>query len=427
MIGQHIYDLACRLWPINRSITGSGVRTTLDMLRACLPQLQSYEVASGTQAFDWFVPKEWEVRAAWIKTPDGRTICNFKDNNLHLVGYSVPVRKTLSLTELQQHLFSKPELPTAIPYVTSYYKDFWGFCLTQVERESLQEGDYEVMVDARHFAGHLTYGELIIPGDTPQEIFLSTYICHPSMANNELSGPVVATFLARWLQELPHRRYTYRIVFIPETIGSIVYLSRHIDHLKSHVVAGYVLTCIGDERSYSFLPSRKANTYADRVAEHVLYWTDRGFRRYPWRDRGSDERQYCAPGVDLPMASIMRTKYAEYPEYHTSHDDLRRVVTPEGLRGGFEVVRRTLEALERDCLPKALVTCEPQLGKRGLYASLNTSLSAGLFLDLLSWADGEHSLLDIADRCVVPIWDLYPVLDTLVKHGLLQTVPVNTA
>lgn len=426
MIGYAMHNLARRLWPINRSLTGAGVRTTLAMLRdEELPDLQIYEIPSGTQAFDWVVPREWEVRNAWIRTPDGRIICEFRENNLHLVGYSIPVHKTLSLGELQTHLFSKPELPTAIPYVTSYYKDFWGFCLTHAERESLQEGDYEVMIDSRHFDGHLTYGELIIPGETQQEVLLSTYICHPSMANNELSGPVVTTFLARWLRELSSRRYTYRIVFVPETIGSIVYLSRNLDHLKSHVSAGYVLTCIGDERSYSFLPSRRTNTYADRVAEHVLSWTDKGFRRYPWKERGSDERQYCAPGVNLPVASIMRTKYAEYPEYHTSHDDLEHVVTPEGLRGGFEAVRRTLEALERDCFPMASVICEPQLGKRGLYASLNTSLNAGLYLDLLSWSDGEHSLIEIAELCAVPVWELYPALDTLLEHGLLTTTPIE--
>lgn len=427
MIGQAMHELASRLWPINRSITGEGVRTTLKMLREQLPNLQICEVASGTQAFDWRVPQEWEVRGAWIRTPDGKIICNFEDNNLHLVGYSIPVHETLSLDELQQHLFSKPELPTAIPYVTSYYKEFWGFCLSHAERELLQEGDYEVMIDARHFDGHLTYGELVVPGETQKEILLSTYVCHPSMANNELSGPVVTTFLARWLLELTARRYTYRVVFVPETIGSIVYLSRHLDHLKSHVIAGYVLTCIGDERSYSFLPSRRANTYADRVAEHVLSWIDSSFRRFPWKDRGSDERQYCAPGVDLPVASIMRTKYAEYPEYHTSHDDLKRVVTPAGLRGGFEVLRRTLEAFERDCLPQASVICEPQLGKRGLYSSLNTSRNAGLYLDLLSWSDGAHSLLEIAEQCAVPIWDLYPVLDALLAHGLLKTTAIDFA
>lgn len=420
-IGEQMHALARQLWPINRSLTGDGVRQTLAWLRdQHLPGLTLHEVPSGTAAFDWTVPPEWQVREAYIVTPTGRRICDFSVNNLHLVGYSVPVRQTLSLDELQAHLYSLPDQPEAIPYVTSYYARRWGFCLRHDQRARLEPGDYQVVVDSTLFDGSLSYGELLIPGDTPQEVLLSTYVCHPSMANNELSGPCVATFLGRWLAALPRRRLSYRIVFIPETIGSLVYLSRHLATLKQNVVAGFIVNCVGDERAYSFLPSRRDGTLSDLAARHVLKWLAPGYKTYGWSDRGSDERQYCAPGIDLPIASVMRSKYAEYPEYHTSLDDLEHVVTPAGLAGGYEALRRTIEAIERDCRPRCTVLGEPQLGKRGLYPSVSTKdAQVPLILNLLGWADGDHSLFQIADRCGVPVWDLYGLLDQLLEHQLL--------
>ncbi len=255
-----MHALATELFPICRSITGDGVRKTLDILRRELPDLRTFEVASGSRAFDWTVPPEWNIRHASITGPDGETIVDFRDNNLHVVSYSHSVNAVLSLEELQKNLHSLPEQPDAIPYLTSYYKSQWGFCLTQRQREALKPGQYRALIDSTIAAGHLTYGELLIPGDSPEEIFLSTYVCHPSMANNELSGPVVATFLAKWLLGLEKRRYSYRIIFIPETIGSIVYLSRHLDLLKLRVIAGFNLSCIGDDRAYSYLPSRSGQT-----------------------------------------------------------------------------------------------------------------------------------------------------------------------
>lgn len=259
-LGPAMHALATELFPICRSITGDGVRKTLDILRRELPDLRTFEVASGSRAFDWTVPPEWNIRHASITGPDGETIVDFRDNNLHVVSYSHSVNAVLSLEELQKNLHSLPEQPDAIPYLTSYYKSQWGFCLTQRQREALKPGQYRALIDSTIAAGHLTYGELLIPGDSPEEIFLSTYVCHPSMANNELSGPVVATFLAKWLLGLEKRRYSYRIIFIPETIGSIVYLSRHLDLLKLRVIAGFNLSCIGDDRAYSYLPSRSGQT-----------------------------------------------------------------------------------------------------------------------------------------------------------------------
>lgn len=382
-----------------------------------------YEVPTGTQAFDWSVPKEWRVKDAYIITPSGKKICNFKDNNLHLLGYSTPTSQTLSLQNLQEHLYSLPEQPNAIPYITSYYKERWGFCLSHNERMGLEEGDYQVFIDSELFDGTLTYAELIIKGKSNKEIFISTYICHPSMANNELSGPTVTTFIAKKVQEMQDRRFTYRFVFIPETIGSIIYLSHNIYDLKKNVIAGFNVSCVGDHRDYSYLPSRNGNTVSDYMAKHVLKNICPSFKSYTWRDRGSDERQYCAPGVDLPIASIMRSKYGCYDEYHTSLDDLVNVVTPNGLKGGFNALWRAIEGLERNCFPKAHILCEPQLGKRGLYPTLSTKSSGAevsLMMDLLTWSDGRTSLLEIADLCKVPIWDLYPILDKLVQHKLLS-------
>lgn len=423
MLGTEMHALAKAMWPINRSITGDGVRATLSKVKSMLPDLEIKEIASGTNVFDWIVPREWNVTDAYIIDPSGNKICDFKENNLHLLGYSIPVKQKMSLDDLMPHLYSLPEQPNAIPYITSYYKERWGFCITENKKKLLEDGIYEVIIDTELFDGSLTYGELLIKGDSSEEIFISTYICHPSMANNELSGPVVTAFLSKWLLELKNRKYSYRIIFIPETIGSIAYLSMNLDILRKNVVAGFNITCIGDNREYSYLPSRKGDTLSDNIAKHVLKWICPEYKSYKWADRGSDERQYCAPGVDLPIASIMRTKYGMYPEYHTSLDDLINVVTPEGLDGGFNAIKSALEAIEMNCFPKVNILCEPQLGKRGLYPTLSTKTSGievSLMMDLITWSDGTKSLLEIAEICNVPIWELYPILKRLLEHKLLS-------
>ena len=339
-----------------------------------------------------------------------------------MLGYSEPVDVELSLSELQEHLYSLSDQPDAIPYVTSYYARRWGFCIAHREREKLKEGTYRAVIDATLEPGSLTYGELVIPGESPQEIFISTYICHPSLANNELSGPVVTTFLAKWIGSLPRRRYTYRLVFVPETIGSITYLSRNLDHLKGHVRAGFNVTCVGDKRSYSYLPSRAGDTIADKAALHVLRHVAGDFERYSFLDRGSDERQYCAPGVDLPVATLMRSKYGTYPEYHTSLDDLD-FVTPAGLEGGYEALRRCLQVLEFDATYRATQLCEPQMGRRGLYSTLGTKASdvtTQTYMDILAYCDGTHSALDIAEILGRPLWVLEPAFDELSRHGLIE-------
>jgi aminopeptidase-like protein len=420
--GADMYRFAAELFPLNRSLTGEGVRQTLRRIKERVPELEIREVPSGTPAFDWEVPLEWNVRDAYVMDESGRRVIDWRRHNLHLVGYSVPVDAEMMLEELQPHLYSLPEMPDAIPYVTSYYQPRWGFCLTDRDRKSLRPGRYRVRVDATLAPGSLTYGEVILPGREQTEVLISTYVCHPSMANNELSGPVVASQVARWLRGLAERRYTYRFVFVPETIGAIVYLSRNLEAMRERTVAGYVLTCIGDDRSYSFLPSREGDTLADRVTRHVLKHHTPDFREFSFLDRGSDERQYCAPGVDLPVVSLMRTKYHEYPEYHTSLDDLN-LVTPAGLQGGFDAVRRCIRALEVNRRYRSTVLCEPQLGRRGLYPTLSTRETRFLVRDIKNvWAycDGRQDTVAIAERLDLPLERVAELQRTLARAGLVE-------
>jgi aminopeptidase-like protein len=397
------------------------VRDTLDILASELPGLARHEVASGTKCLDWVVPDEWNIRDAYILAPDGSRICEFARHNLHVMGYSVPVDEELSLDELQPHLYSLPDLPSAIPYVTSYYKRRWGFALSEQQRARLQPGRYRAVIDSTLAPGKIDFADLVIPGESDEEVLLSTYVCHPSMANNELSGPVVATYLAKWLLALPRRRYTYRFVFIPETIGSIIYLSRHIEHLKRKVIAGFMINCVGDERAYGFMPSRKENSLSDRAGRHALQHQTGGYQSFSFLMRGSDERQYCSPGVDLPVASIFRSKYDTYPEYHTSLDDMT-LVTPTGLLGGLQAFQRALQAVEANRTFRAQVQGEPNLGSRGLYPTLSTKESFGIVFGLVNvfaYSDGERDLLDIAGLLGRPIWELAKAARDLEAHGLI--------
>jgi aminopeptidase-like protein len=418
--GRRMHALAAELFPICRSLTGDGVRQTLRILQEHVP-LQIHEVPSGTRVFDWIVPLEWNIRDAYVLDPRGEKIIDFRRSNLHVLGYSAPIDTTVPLAELQQHLYSLENLPDAIPYITSYYQERWGFCLTHRQRQALTEGDYRVVIDTELKPGHLTYGELRLPGEVEQEVFLSTNICHPSLANNELSGPLVTTWLAKWLLSEP-RRYSYRIVFIPETIGSLTYMSRQLAELKRNVVAGFNVVCVGDDRAYSYLPSRQGGSLADRAALAVLRDEHPGFARYSFLERGSDERQYCSPGADLPVASVMRTMFRMYPEYHTSLDDLT-VVTPAGLQGGFEVLRACLELIERNRYYVTTTVGEPQLGRRGLFPTLGTrdwNRRLRATIDLLAYADGTRDLIDISETIGVPVRELYRLVDELVAAGLLK-------
>lgn len=425
-IGVRMHKLCKKLFPICRSITGEGFRESLAIIKndMQLVDLKFFEVATGTQCFDWEVPKEWNISDAYIITPDGKRICDFKVSNLHVVGYSIPVDQELSLETLQNHLYSLPDQPDAIPYITSYYQERWGFCITQQQRDTLKPGTYKVYIDSELKAGSLTYGELIIAGETEEEIFLSSYLCHPSMANNELSGPVVTAFLAKWLLNLPSRRYTYRIIIIPETIGSITYLSHHYKEMKKNIIAGFNISCVGDDRAYSYLPSRTGDTLADQVAKHVLTHTHPDYVSYSFLDRGSDERQYCSIGIDLPVCSIMRTKYGCYPEYHTSLDDLD-LVTAAGLCGSYEVLKKSIQCLEANETLTTTVLCEPQLGKRGLYPTIGTkedSVIVQNMMNFLAYCDGVSKNLEIAEKINVPLWELEDTINKLKAENVLKAI-----
>lgn len=417
LAGSDMHDLATELFPLCRSLTGNGVRETLTILQKHIP-LKIYEIPSGTKAFDWKVPKEWNIRDAYVLDSRGKKVIDFKAHTLHVVGYATPIDETMPFEELDTHLYSIKKQPNAIPYITSYYKERWGFCLRHTDRKKLRKGMYRVVIDSELKNGSLTYGELILPGKTKKEIFLSTYICHPSLANDNLSGIVVATALSKWLMSVP-RLYTYRIIFIPETIGSLLYLSRNLKMMKKNIIAGFTLTCMGDERAYSYVPSRIGNTLADRVALHVLASRHPNFTSYSYLDRGSDERQYCSPGVDLPVASIMRSKYGEYPEYHTSLDSLS-FVTSSGLEGSAAILRECIEVLEGNARYRATCCGEPQLGKRGLYPENNSNITkVADITNILAYADGKNDLVEIAERISLPAKDLLPVIEKLLSAGLL--------
>lgn len=420
-----MYQWAKDLFPICRSITGDGVRETLSYLKQLMPDLKTYGIPSGTKVMDWTIPDEWNIEDAYIEDPDGKRIIDFKDNNLHVVSYSEPIDAHMPLEELKKHLYSLPHMADAIPYVTSYYKRRWGFCLKHKQLEALKEGQYHVVIKSTIKAGQLNHADLVIAGETDQEIFFSTYICHPSMANNELSGPVLATAIARWVSSIPNRKYTYRFSFAPETIGAISYISKNIAHLKDKVIAAFNLTCVGDNGNFSFVPSRLGGTLADKVALHVLKSEAPNFNHYTFLDRGSDERHYCSPGVDLPMVSILRTKYGDYPEYHTSLDNLD-FISQEALEGTLNIYKKSIHILENNTKWKVTNLCEPQLSKRKLYPDINQGnidyTETIHTLNFLTYADGNHDIIDISNRINLDIESCIILANTLFSAGLLEKI-----
>lgn len=424
-------ELATELFPICRSITGDGVRKTHEILKTEIPEMQTFEVPSGTKVFDWTVPKEWKINGAYVDRllPDGSTerIVDFSDTNLHVVGYSLPIDIVLSKDEFLEHVFVEEKDPEAIPYVTSYYSERWGFCMTKSQRDTLLEGEYHCVIDSELFDGSLTYSEVIFPGETDEEVFISTYTCHPSMANNELSGPCVVAKLCEYIREMSHRKYTYRIVFIPETIGSITYLSLNLDKMKGKVVAGFNVTCVGDERTYSMVETKYGNTLTDKVLSNVLADVCPDFDRASFLRRGSDERQYCSPGVDFPVCSVCRSKFHDYPEYHTSKDDLT-LISENGMQGAVDVLEKCIEIIENNAVYITITPCEPQLGKRGLHPTISKKDQKGakeyadMLKNFLAYADGTNDLVSMSEWIKVPAFDLIEIANKLKEVELIKEV-----
>jgi len=420
-------ELLERLFPICRSLTGDGVRQTLDIVGEQIP-LERTEVPSGTQVYDWTVPREWNIRGAWLDGPQGR-VCDFADSNLHVLGYSVPVNERLTLDELRPHLFSDPERPQVIPYRTSYHNENWGFCLPHELVERLPDGEYEAVIDSTLEDGSLTYAEHVVPGASEDEVLLSTYVCHPSLANDNLSGIVLLTELAKRL-EGSSRRYTYRFFFSPATLGPLTWLSRNeerLDRLKH----GLVACCVGDPGPLTYKRSRRGDREIDRAAGHVV--RARGGQIRDWSPLGGDERQFGSPGFDLPVGVLSRTPQDEFPGYHSSADDLM-LVRPEHLQDSLETYLEVLEILESG-LPAGNATYmntspkgEPQLGRRGLYRPIGGgSFAEGALLWVLNLSDGEHDLVAIAERSGLTFDEIRAAADSLVEHGLLAEVNPSSA
>lgn len=424
--GQALYQLIAELYPICRSITGDGFRKTLGVLSQYIP-LDIQEVPTGTQVFDWTVPREWNIKDAYIKNSRGKKIVDFTASNLHVVNYSVPVHQTVSLQTLKEHLFTLPDYPDWIPYRTSYYKETWGFCLPHRQYLALEDEEYEVCIDASLVAGHLTYGEFVIPGETSDEVLISCHACHPSLVNDNLSGIATAVFLAQHLsQSVP--RYSYRFLFIPGTIGSITWLARNQSNVHN-IKHGLVLTCLGDAAGFTYKKSRRGEAEIDRVAAYVLqaFARDGASPRATIVDfspYGYDERQYCSPGFNLPVGCLMRSPHGTFPEYHTSADNLD-FVTPTALAEAYAVCRTILETLEKNRTYRNLNPyCEPQLGKRGLYRMMGGHQDSGQYQMAMLWvlnlSDGQHSLLEIAERSGIPFGVIQDAAQALQTGELLE-------
>ncbi|MER6350484.1 DUF4910 domain-containing protein [Streptomyces sp. NPDC001634] len=442
-LGEEMYALVERLYPLCRSITGDGVRATLEIVGEYIP-LQVHEVPTGTQVLDWTVPQEWNIRDAYIADTAGNRVVDFAASSLHVLGYSVPVSATMPLAELRGHLHTLPDHPSWVPYRTSYYKPEWGFCLAQETLDALPDGDYEVRIDSTLADGHLTYAEHVVPGQVPDEVIVSCHVCHPSLANDNLAGIAVATFLARALaQQTPY--YTYRFLFAPGTIGAITWLARNAERVNGvppalgappgrrlgeepraggRVKHGLVLACAGDPGQLTYKQSRRGDAEIDRVMRHVLAASERPHRVTEFTPYGYDERQFCSPGFNLGVGSLTRNPYAGYPEYHTSADNLD-FVSPQAMADTLAVCREAFAVLDRNRRYLNLSPYgEPQLGRRGLYDALggrsDTKQAQMAMLWVLNLSDGEHSLLDVAERSGLPFDTVAAAADALHGAGLIK-------
>ena len=426
-VKKYYYIGKQKLYPICRSITGNGVRKTLKIIKKEFPKLKIHSVPSGSKVFDWNIPPEWNIRDAYILDKDNKKIVDFKNNNLHLVGYSIPVNKFFSKKELFNHIHTLPKQPKAIPYITSYYKKYWGFCIShteklQFEKKYKNSDKFKVVIKSNLNAkGKLNYGELILKGKSKQEILISTYVCHPSMANDNLSGSIVSMCLINYFSKLRNLEKTIRFIFIPETIGAITFLNKNLPYLKKNVIGGFNLSCVGDEEQHSCMFSKYENTPSDSAIVEAYNKLRIKFKRYSFLERGSDERQYNSPGIDLPIATIFRTKFGKQAEYHTSLDDFN-YVTEKVINGAFNVAKEAINILNKKIIPKNKILCEPQMGKRSLRSTLSTKGIRKLSMDymnFLQYADGKIDLNQISERIKLSYKDTLKIYNILTRYRLI--------
>ena len=425
-----IYRWMSDLFPICRSLTGNGVDKTLAYLQNNIKiNLRIIKFKTGTKVFDWKIPKIWNVSKAYVKRLNGSTIIDFKKNNLHVVGYSSKINKTVDKKELFKHLFTQVNQPNLIPYVTSYYKKNWGFCVAENFKKKIKDKKYKVLIDSSHTNGSLKIGESYIKGRSKKEIFFSTYFCHPSMANDNLSGVVVQSALIKYMkQKYKKTNYSYRFIFIPETIGSIAYLSKNLKKMKKYIIAGFNLSCVGDDRGYSYVESRYGDNLADNAIKSALL-DKKNVKRYSFLFRGSDERQYCAPGIDLPVCGFSRSKFGEYKEYHTSADNLK-IISNKSLNNSLKVLKTIVDAFETGLYPEVRIKGEPQLSKYNLYPTISQkgiknkgNFSKQEFIDrcnVLAYADGKNNLFDISKKINLSLEKLIIEINLLKKHKLVK-------
>ncbi len=426
--GHDAYLLASKLFPIYRSITGNGVRKSFDIIKTHIGDnsFKVIEIPTGTKVFDWTIPKEWNIEDAYIEDERGQKIISFSDNNLHVVGYSQPIDLWVDYSDLEKYIYTEKKQPKVIPYVTSYYKESSGFCMSYEQFSKLKPCKYHLYIKSSFLMGALSLAEIVFYGESQDEILISTYCCHPSMGNDNCSGMALSAELAKYVKSMVHRKYTYRFIFVPETIGAIAYLAHkdNLNHLKRRVKAGYTLSCVGDDGDYSIIFSNKENSLSDRALLNVMKNSaivKRKLKKYSFLERGSDERQFNSPNVDLGITGFCRTKYWEFPEYHTSLDSME-FISSEGLQGSFDCMKQVINVLEYNDLYKVPFPCEPQLGKRNLYPNISKKGmydDVKVMMDLLAYADGTHDLIEISDIIKQPIDKMLIIIKSLLNEGVL--------
>ncbi len=427
---NEVYKLGKKVFPICRSITGKGTVETLKEFKKFYKNLNIRKIKSGSKVFDWKVPPEWNIEDAFVIDKNNQKIIDFKKNNLHIVNYSVPLKKKLNTVELLKNLYTNIFRPNAIPYVTSYYKKNWGFCVTEkfkqeIKKKYKKDDIFKVVINSSlNSNGNLAYGEIFIPGKSKKEILISSYVCHPSMANNELSGPMISLLIADYFKKIKNR-YSLRIILIPETIGSIAYISKNLKKLKKNFLAGYNLSCVGDDRNYSYIPSKYKNALCDRVIYKICKKLKINFKEYSFLERGSDERQYNSPGIDLPVGCVMRTKFGEFPEYHTSDDNFD-LVTKKGLRDSLKLILECISYLMESKFPVSTTKCEPFLSKRNLYPTIgnrqNNFTDNQELSHFLQYADGQNNLEDISKLINLSYKKTFKISDVLKKNKLIRFI-----